>query len=49
MKISIVISTYGDQAWADLAWSRAYPSAKWPQPWDVVIGHDPDATIAQST
>lgn len=25
--ISIVITTYGDEAWRELAWSRAYPSA----------------------
>lgn len=28
MKVSIVIATCGDDAWGELAWSRAYPSAR---------------------
>ena len=27
MSVSIVIATYGEPAWSELAWSRAYPSA----------------------
>ena len=27
MSVSIVIATFGDEAWSELAWSRAYPSA----------------------
>ena len=48
MNISVVISTYGDEEWAELAWSRAYPSV-WEQdhPNEVIIDHIPDATIAQ--
>ena len=47
MNVSIVISTYGDEEWADLAWSRAYPSADDQDAFEIVIGHDDKATIAQ--
>ena len=34
MKVSIVIATYGEESWRDLAMSRAYPSAL--APYNVV-------------
>lgn len=47
MNISIVISTYGDEAWRDLAMSRAYPSALDQGAYEIVVGHDDHATIAE--
>ena len=46
MKVSIIIATYGEERWADLARSRALPSAENQGPCDIVIGHDPDGTLA---
>ena len=43
--ISVLIATYGDDAWHDLAWSRAFPSAA-AQTEDVHCFHDPEGTIA---
>ena len=45
MSVSIVIATFGDDAWSELAWSRAYPSALG-QTDDIVVYHDPDGTLA---
>lgn len=45
MNFSIVIASHGDEAWRDLAFSRAYPSAL-DQGAEVLIAHDPDATRA---
>lgn len=45
--ISVVIATYGDQRWRDLAWSRAYPSALG-QADDVTVIYDPDGTVAST-
>jgi glycosyltransferase involved in cell wall biosynthesis len=45
MTISVLIATYGEDEWRDLAWSRAYPSAK-AQIEDVACFHDPEGTIA---
>lgn len=47
MNVSIVIATYGDEAWRDLAMSRAYPSALDQGAYEIVVGHDDQATIAQ--
>jgi glycosyltransferase involved in cell wall biosynthesis len=44
--ISVIIATYGEDHWEELARERALPSAEL-QAEDIVIGHDPDATIAQ--
>lgn len=46
MKTSILIATYGDDAWRDLAWSRAFPSAEAQDAFEVLVHHDPDGTIA---
>ena len=42
---SVLIATYGEDEWRDLAWSRAYPSAH-AQAEDVACFHDPEGTIA---
>ena len=41
MKTTICIATHGDDAWRDLAYSHAYPSAL-DQGCEVLIEHDPD-------
>jgi glycosyltransferase involved in cell wall biosynthesis len=43
--ISICIGSYGDKHWRKLAESRALPSAEI-QHTEVLIGHEPDGTIA---
>jgi GT2 family glycosyltransferase len=45
LMISVLIATYGEDEWRDLAWSRAYPSA-FSQTKDVSCFHDPEGTIA---
>jgi GT2 family glycosyltransferase len=45
MTISVIIATYGDPEWEVMAKTRALPSAMG-QGLEVLIGHDPDATIA---
>ena len=46
MNVSILIATYGEESWAQLALTRALPSAQMQDAHEVLIGHDPDATIA---
>lgn len=46
MNVSILISTYGESSWADLAQSRALPSASAQGAFEVLAEHDPDGTIA---
>lgn len=50
MTISVCICTYGDTAWSDLAWSRAYPSvlAQAEQPLEIIVEHQPDGNIAST-
>jgi glycosyltransferase involved in cell wall biosynthesis len=45
MSVSVLIATYGEEHWRELAWSRAYPSAA-VQTDDVACFHDPEGTIA---
>lgn len=45
--ISVLIATHGDDAWRDLAWSRAYPTAA-DQADEVLVVHEPDKTLAQT-
>jgi glycosyltransferase involved in cell wall biosynthesis len=45
VKVSIIIATYGDAEWEDLALTRAAPSAERQDAYEVLVGHDPDATI----
>ena len=46
MSVSVLIATYGDSEWEDLAWSRAWPSANANHPSELLCFHDPDGTIA---
>src|SRR3990167_7241230 len=46
MKISIIIATFGAESWRELALSRAYPSAVNQGAHEVIVGHDPEGTIA---
>ena len=43
--ISIVITTYGDDAWRELAWSRAYPSTVDQDAHEVIVHHEPNMPI----
>jgi GT2 family glycosyltransferase len=42
--ITIVITSYGEDAWRELAWSQAYPSAI-EQGVEVIVHHEPDLQI----
>lgn len=46
MKISIVIPSYGENAWKEMAETRALPSAYAQDPLEVLCFHDPKGTIA---
>jgi len=46
MNVSILIGTYGEDAWRELAWSRAWPSCQDQGALEVCVFHDPDGTIA---
>lgn len=50
MNVSILIATYGDPAWGELAWSRAYPSAMTEGAFEVITNHcdSEDCTLAES-
>jgi glycosyltransferase involved in cell wall biosynthesis len=49
VNVSIVIATCGSDAWSDLAWSRAYPSADSQEGrGEVVIQHHPDLTVSEA-
>jgi glycosyltransferase involved in cell wall biosynthesis len=43
--ITVVIATYGEESWAELATQRALPSAR-AQAEEVLMGHDEEGTIA---
>jgi glycosyltransferase involved in cell wall biosynthesis len=43
--ISVIITTYGEDYWRELAWERAYPSAIAEEPGEVVLHHAPDLSI----
>jgi len=45
MTISIVITTYGDERWKELSWSRAYPSTLEQGALEVIVHHEPDLPI----
>lgn len=44
--VSIIIATYGDDKWEDLAHSRALPSAKQQKAEEIVMVHDKKGTAA---
>ena len=46
MTISILISTYGDRSWEQLARERALPSALSQEAHEVLVGHEDEGTIA---
>lgn len=48
MKVSIVIASYGDDSWAELAATHACPSACANDPHEVVLLHGDRATLAQT-
>lgn len=48
MTVSILIATYGDREWEELALTRATPSTEGQGALEVLIGHDPAGTIASS-
>jgi glycosyltransferase involved in cell wall biosynthesis len=45
---SCLIATHGDDAWSELAWTRAYPSAESQGFDEVIVEHHPEATLAQA-
>lgn len=45
MRVSIVIATYGEERWRDLALERAFPSAKDQGAHEIVVGHDTHLSI----
>lgn len=48
MNLSVLIATYGSDDWANLALSRAHPSAEREEPGQIVLHHDPDGTVSTS-
>lgn len=48
MTWSCLIATCGDEAWAELAWTRAFPSATSQGFDEVVVEHHADATLAEA-
>src|SRR3990167_7008296 len=46
MNVSIIIATFGAESWRELALNRAYPSALNQGAHEVIVGHDPEGTIA---
>lgn len=47
MKTSIVIATYGENSWREMALNRAYPSTDAQGAFEVIVGHEPEMTIAE--
>lgn len=45
---SIVITSYGDEKWMQLAIDRAFPSALWQGGHEIVLRHYPDGTAASA-
>jgi GT2 family glycosyltransferase len=48
VNVSILIGTFGDSAWRDLAWSHAYPSAIDQGAAEVRVLHLEDGTLAEA-
>jgi glycosyltransferase involved in cell wall biosynthesis len=46
MKCSILISTYGEKSWQDLAMERAYPSCISQGAHEVLVLHEADGTVS---
>jgi GT2 family glycosyltransferase len=47
MNVSIIIATYGDEAWGHLALTRAHPSAVTQDAHEIIFRHKEHATIAE--
>jgi glycosyltransferase involved in cell wall biosynthesis len=43
--IAVIVASYGDDTWNELAWSRAYPSTLDQNADDVIVHHEPDGDI----
>jgi glycosyltransferase involved in cell wall biosynthesis len=48
IKVRIIIATYGDESWAEMAVERAAPSTEGQGAHEVFVGHDPLGTIASA-
>jgi glycosyltransferase involved in cell wall biosynthesis len=48
MQVSVIIATYGEPVWEELAETRALPSAAAQNPFQIVLHHEPDGTIAST-
>lgn len=49
MRVSVVIATYGEQRWSDLAFERAFPSARAQErAHEVVIHHYPELSLSEA-
>lgn len=48
MNIAIIIATYGDREWRELALTRAAPSTKGQGQVEVLIGHETNGTVSTS-
>ena len=48
MKISVLIASYGDESWLELAETRACPSACAQDPHEVIVLHGDPASLAQT-
>jgi glycosyltransferase involved in cell wall biosynthesis len=46
--ISVVIATYGDESWHELARGRAFKSALAQNPYEVVLRHEHEGTLAEA-
>jgi glycosyltransferase involved in cell wall biosynthesis len=45
MRVSVIIATYGDRWWEELALERAFPSAHDQGAHEIIVGHDTHLTI----
>lgn len=48
MLVSILIATYGEEFWSQMAQSRALPSAQAQGAHEILIGHQPEGTVSTS-
>jgi glycosyltransferase involved in cell wall biosynthesis len=47
VSVAVIIATYGDERWSDLAWSHAFDSVR-DQDCTTIVNHSPDGTLASS-
>jgi glycosyltransferase involved in cell wall biosynthesis len=50
MNVTVIVATHGDEAWRELAWSRAYPSVlrQTVAPFSHIVHHSPKGTLAEA-